>query len=172
MGHSPNIETLSRKRELNTKHRQAAVIALTVKGWTQERIAKEFGVNRKTIQRDLDDIRPAQEIVASILDRAQAQLRATLPVEVRVDKLVETLADAKEWKQPGIALQVLQRMDAIDGLVTDSERMRSKAAEPQAIAPMFSLPAGATISVTVSTSTERDVIDVTPQVTSSETHKL
>ena len=170
MGHSPVTDTPVRKVPPNKRRIQVA--ALLASGMSQADIATVFSVDRKTIQRDAELVKPDAQAAKTILDQAQSRLRELMPVETRIERLVETLDEAQEWKQPGIALQVLQRMDAIDGLVTDSERMRSKAAEPQAITPMFSLPAGATISVTVSTSTERDVIDVTPQVTSSETHKL
>lgn len=132
---------------------------------TQVEIAEAFGVDRKTIQRDAEVCKPDALAAKSILEKAQFKLRELKPVEERVKELVNTLEQAKEIKQPGIALQVLQRMDAIDGLVTEGERMRSKAVEPQAIVPMFSLPAGTSISVTVTS--EKPAIDVTPTTTDS-----
>lgn len=162
----PNIVADPPKVRIKAEQRKAAIIALTAKGWTQDRIAKEFGVNRSTVVRDLQGVQAGLTIAETILDQAQARIREIIPVEKRIDEYVNSLEQAKRTNQPSAGLQILARLDAIDGLVTDSERLRTKSVEPPAIVPMFALPPGASISVTVSR--ERQAIDVTPEVTSEQ----
>ena len=158
MSQSPNIDNVATRRKAG---RKATVAALVGSGkLTQEQIAQSLGVTRATIARDVAEIAPALLTAKTVLQRMQGEIEKLLPAEQRVQEYVNSLEQAKASNQPSAGLQILARLDAIDGLVTDVERLRTKAVEPQAIVPMFSLPAGASISVTVTS--ERPAIDVTP----------
>lgn len=161
----PNNVAKSRKPRLKTEERKLAVAALAAAGWSQARIAQELGFNQSTISHDLKKLAPTVEVAQSILERAQRKIREVLPVEARVQTYVETLNLAKETKQPAAALATLIRLDHMDGLQTDYERAKTKVHETPQLQPMFALPEGTRIDVTVQL--ERPAINVTPEDGSS-----
>lgn len=155
----PKVGNLKRNKA-KTAVRQKAVVALSAAGFTQQAIADELGVTRQTVKRDMDDLRPDVAIVRTILERAQTKLRELYPVEERIEGYV-AVAKNDTPNLSGYRLAALTRLDAIDGIITDGERMRAERdrAQEQAPAPMFVLPAGTSINVTVE---RQDVRDVTP----------
>lgn len=148
------MNTTSQKRtKLKSAQRRAVIVALQAAGKTQTQIAKDLGVSRKTIVRDIADLKPAQEAVASILERAQRKIQELMPVEDRIQNYVQLLDVAKKTKQPSAGSQILQRLDEIDGMTTDKDRMKAKQGDPAQAQPMFVLPPGARIAVAIDTRT-------------------
>ena len=164
-------KTPAKRRKPKPDERRAVVTTMIAQGATQAEVAAHLGVHRDTVAKDLAKLKPDVEIVRTILDRAQSRLREILPVESRVDKLKDTLDLAEATRQPLGMLAVLTRMDNIDGLRTEADLAKDRA-EGSSITPMFMLPAGTQVQVSVSmhtmgggTDEVRDagkVIDVTP----------
>jgi len=114
---------------------------------TVQDAAKILGVSAKTIERDLKAVRADMTEAEDKLEEYQRCLKERLPIEERV-RLYEQIA-----RQDGnlfARYKALQRVDAIDGIVTEGERLRiqrqREEREPQ---PMFILPEGAYVAVTV-----------------------
>src|SRR5262249_30170393 len=111
------------------------------------------------------------------LEEYQRRFKERLPLEDRV-RLYEEIA--RQNSNLFARFKALQRIDAIDGIIPDIERLKfdRQHEEPQTRVPMFMLPDGARISVTVNqieqlnnsttshqaTAGERpEVRDITPQ---------
>ncbi len=115
---------------------------------TQDEIAATFGVSRRSIVRDLEDLRPAQAAVNDRLAALTTEITSAITVKQRAEKYAELATSAKN---EAVSLGALQRIDDLDGIVTEKERLRSKGVEHSAPAPMFVLPQGANISMTFNT---------------------
>ena len=150
---STDVKKPPRKPRTRTtpQQRKPVVAALLANGMTQTDIAKELGVDRSVIVADVAEIRPSVDQARTILQRMQARIAEILPPETRVDRYAEMLDLARDTKQPSAGVQILARLDSLDGVITDTDRMRSKANDPAPVVPMFALPAGSMVSVTVTT---------------------
>lgn len=162
------------------KHKlvESQVAALLGKGIPQKDIATLTNVSPRTVSRMASTLEPDLKAVDDLLARAQTRIRDVMPVEQRIDRLVGLLQVAEDTKQPSAGVSVLARLDAIDGLITDADRLKYSPDRdtPQA-GPMFVLPSGSSISVTVTTtgsglpSIEDDnahTIDVSPIESTTE----
>ena len=155
-----NVATpVAKRRKVPKKIRKPQILALQAAGLTQSEVAKQMGVSRQSITRDMRDLGPSKAQTLAILDQAQLRLREVLPVDKRIDAYVECLNIAKATKQPSAGAVILTRLDDIDGLVPDVVRLRAKTQSESAVQPMFVLPAGAEISVTVGPAKPQDVVD-------------
>jgi transcriptional regulator with XRE-family HTH domain len=139
---------VTKRRKIKAQQRREVILALQLQGKTQEQIAAELGVSRRTINRDLDEMQPSVEVAKTILQRAQDRIRDTMPVEKRVDNYVELAMSAKN---EAVRQGATQRLDDLDGIVPERELIRAKGHEPQAVQPMFVLPPGARIAVAIDT---------------------
>jgi hypothetical protein len=105
--------------------------------------ANILGVSRKTIERDLKVIRADVKDVEDKVAAYQRRFKERLPIDERV-RLYEEIA-----RQDGnlfARFKALQRVDAIDGIVTDGERLRiPRDREPSQPAPMFIFAGGCNI---------------------------
>ena len=163
---TPSVK--DKRAKVRQAQRQAAIVALQVAGLTQEQIAAKLGVCRQTITRDLQNLEPTTDQVASALDVARAHIRKVWPIPKIVDGMVSL---GKTAKNEAVRLGAQSHGLDLHGVITDRERLRAKNSTPPAPQALFSLPAGTSISVTVDTmgSGQRDglldnpnVIDVTP----------
>ena len=139
--------------------RKAQILALQTAGWTQERIAQHFGVSRSTIITDLQDLQPARDQVEAALSKLVSALDTLQTVE---DVALNYVELAQEAHNEAVRLGAQQRIDDLRGIVTEKERIRAKQSEVIANQPMFVLPAGAQVSVTVN-QVQPAVRDITPE---------
>ena len=162
----------TKRVKVKASQRREQILALQLAGKTQHQIADVLGVDRSTIARDVKALQPSAALIDDILGKAQTKLREIMPVEKRIEEYVNTFNMAKETKQPSAGAAILTRLDHIDGMETLHEQSRSKTHEPAQSQPMFMLPPGASVNVTVTTTssnkdalTERieNAIDVTPK---------
>lgn len=133
--------------KLRKSERQKAVLALKVAGLKNGEIAKQLAVDRKTIQRDLEDSVQATHAVESPLNILNDAISAILKTEERAQRYAELAINAKN---EAVSLGALQRIDDLSGIVTEKERIRAKAAEPQEIQPLFVFAGTTSVQVSVS----------------------
>ena len=75
------------------------------------------------------------------------QFQKHLPIQKGAELLAKI---AQGTDNPFAQLKAIERADDLDGIVTDIERLKTRRAdEPRQRVPMFTLPEGARISVTV-----------------------
>src|SRR5262249_37668535 len=160
------------------ERRRRKVIALfsdATNAPTVQDAAKILGVSAKTIERDLRTVRADMTEAESKLEEYQRRFKQRLPLEDRV-RLYEQIA-----RQDGnlfARFKALQRIDAIDGIISDIDRLKVEGRHEQPVqaVPMFQLPPGARINVTVAqtvvnhttigkdeANTECPVRDISPQ---------
>jgi transcriptional regulator with XRE-family HTH domain len=148
---SKPIETdLGHFPEATRNTRMAALPALMQQGLSHRQIAQIFGVTPRTISRDMGDAREAIPVVQSVLQRMAAKVGEIMPAELRVEKYVAAVEIGLESKNISGAIQALGRLDAIEGVVTDGERLRSKYAEdtdPRRAAPIFQIAGNVNVTV-------------------------
>lgn len=157
-----------RQPRIKSKDRSQAVLALRVAGLKQREIAQELGVELRTVQRDIHKAAAAQAVVRDTLSEMQAVLGETITVKTRAMRYAELATSAKN---EAVSLGALQRIDDLQGIITEKERLRAKGADQAPVQPMFVLPAGSQVQVTLgmpqhttTSSNERasNAIDVTP----------
>jgi len=108
---------------------------------TLEKAAQLLQVSRKT--GDLAEMRPDIQEVENLVAEYQASIRARLPIDERVDLLVE---NARQNRNPFARQKALERLDDLDGILTESERLRiPRDREPAANRPMFVFNGGLNI---------------------------
>ena len=137
------------RTKLTQPQRKALITTLQLQGLNQSDIARQLGCSRKTIVRDIAELRPSEK---AQLDRAKSlidEITCKLPTEKRAGKYVELATRAKN---EAVSLAALQRIDDLEGIVTEKERIRAKAHQAPEPQPMFVLPAGAHVNVTVNQS--------------------
>ena len=157
MPHSLIDPHASKRRKVPQAQRKQEILALQVAGLTQTEIAQKLGVSRSSIVRDLEQLRPAQKAVNDRLSELQSEITAILPVKERAVKYAQL---AKSAKNEAVSLGALQRIDDLDGIVTEKERIRAKRDEQPANQPMFVFQAGAKIDfggVRIDTTTSREM---------------
>ncbi len=150
MSASLNVPATTERQKLNKKQRESAVIALKSNGLNHQEIAAELGLDRRTVGRYVADLKPAQDVVERAVEVLNAQIAKHITVESRAKKYASL---AKDAKNEAVSLGALQRIDDLAGIVTEKELVRSKRNDVPDSQPMFVLPAGAMISVTVGTTT-------------------
>jgi hypothetical protein len=114
---------------------------------TLQKAAQLLKVSPKTIQRDLVEIRPDVREVEGLLETYKASIRKRLPIDERVALYVE---NARQNTNPFARQKALERLDDLDGVVSEGERLRIPRDREQAQpGPMFILPAGARVDILV-----------------------
>ncbi len=136
------------KQKLNRVQRKQLIPTLQIAGMTQIQIAEHLGVSRSTIINDLADLPQAAIDATDNLKSLSDEIRAMLPVKGRAEKYVELATKAKN---EAVSLGALQRIDDLEGIVTDKERLRAKQSEQPSNQAMFILAPGMNISFGPST---------------------
>src|SRR5215831_14071651 len=132
------------------ERRRRKVIALfsdATNAPTVQDAAKILGFSPKTIERDLKAVRADMTEAESKLKAYQRRFKERLPIDERV-RLYEEIA-----RQDGnlfARFKALQRVDALDGIITAGERLKVKRhRENTEHVPIFQLPPGAYVAVTI-----------------------
>ncbi len=136
---------------LTPLQRKAQLTALMASGLSQRKAAQALGVDRSTIKRDLEEIRPTVEAVQDLQKRAEDYIEQIMPIERRIDEQIAMLQVAKVTKQPAAGSAILSRLDDMQGFVTLKELTRAKQSEQPANQAMFILAPGMNISFGPST---------------------
>ncbi len=146
---------------------------------THAQIAEMVGRSSRTVDRVLDtnsDL--VEQLERTFLDELQTHLNTLQTSEDTALNYVELATSAKN---EAVRLGAQDRILDIRGVITDKERLRAKQHDAPTSQPMFVLPPGAHVAVTINTTTssnkdtvsDRDnkVIDVTAtkQTTGSTT---
>ncbi len=159
--------------KLNQIQRKAKVAALIASGMTQADAAKALGVNRSTIQRDLEDIKPAIEEVKDLQARATDYIEQHYPIEQRIDNYVIL---SKHDPNGSVRHAATARLDDMQGFVPQRDLIKVKQGDQQGNQPLFVFQSGAQISFGPTTIggdakslhkttyvNDTPVIDVTPE---------
>lgn len=147
------------------REKQILALAAADPSLSHKQLAELTQCSTKTIQRALKRNAPTLDEIDSKLRAVQARIQEVLPAEKRVDAYVEMLNVAKVTKQPSAGAAILTRLDDLDGIITDKERLRTRSGEQPANQPMFVFQAGAKIDfggLTVQR-TDTPYIDVAPE---------
>lgn len=150
---SSNNEKLPK---LSKRQREAATIALAAQGLNNGQIAQKLGLERKTVGRYLQENKPVSQAVDGALDRLNAALDKVITIEEQAGIYAKL---AKDAKNEAVGLAANNQIAEFRGVVTEKERLRAKGADPAPVTPMFVLPAGATVQVSVAR--PREVIETT-----------
>jgi hypothetical protein len=110
-------------------------------------IAKTVGCSTKTVQRIARDTKPDVDEALSKLEEYQTLLNKHLPITQRVE-LITKIAQKAE-SNPFAAMRALERIDDLDGILTAKDEVRRPTRDSGETRPMFILPAGTHISLTV-----------------------
>ncbi len=161
MGNSPKLNQLQRKAKLT---------ALLASGMSQTEAAKVLNVSRSTIKLDLQDIRPSVEEVKDLQARAESYIESVMPIEKRIDNYVIL---AKHANNEAVRQGSTQRLDEMQGFVTQKELTRAKQSEQPANQAMFILAPGMNISFGPSTTgsgslPDNGAIEVKPNVINTD----
>lgn len=153
-----------------TERTRTQIIALLGSGATHKEIAGRVGCSKKTVQRVAKSVKPELEEVEGQLTEYQRLLKERLPLEDRVD-LYDKIA-RKTDKNPFAAMRALERIDDLDGVLTEKDRLRQQdqgSQQPHRPLFMFAPGSEATVNVTIAPpkpeaarSLSRQEIDVTP----------
>jgi hypothetical protein len=127
------------------EHRRRKVIALfadpATKGNMTE-IAKLLGVSTKTVQRDLEAVRPDVKEAQGMLEEYKRRFAEQLPIEKRVSAYKKIT----ESTNPFAVLKALERIDELSGIMTDEQLLKSRTNDAaQAPQPMFVFQGGMNI---------------------------
>src|SRR5690349_14002167 len=136
-------------RVVSTKHTQKRHVQITTLlnnsgHLTDKKIAEIVGCSTKTVERVRKKNQPALEEIKDKLEQYRACLNEHLPVEYRAMRLKEL---ASQNSQLMVALRAIERADIVDGLGRPTE-----ADEPVEHRPMFNLPPGTKVALTIETS--------------------
>jgi hypothetical protein len=126
--------------------RNQVVAMLSTPGITHNDIAKVLHCSTRTIKRIAREVRPDIAEADSKLVLLQREVNRVITVQQRAQKYADLATDAKN---EAVSLGALQRIDDLDGIVTEKERIRAKRDERPANQPMFQLPAGTAVHVTI-----------------------
>ena len=121
--------------------------------------ARILAVSTKTIERDLKAVQADMAEAEDKLQEYQRRFKERLPIQDRV-RLYEEIA--RQEGNPFARFKALQRIDAIDGVIPDIDRLKiERQHEEREPTPMFVLPPGTSVSVTVNQ--QRLERNVTPE---------
>lgn len=132
--------------KLKAPQRRQQILALQTAGFTQAEIAAQLHCSVSTIKNDLQVLAPAKSLAAAQLEVLNAAIGKVISVEERAQKYAQLATKAKN---EAVSLGALQRIDDLDGIVTEKERIRAKRDDQPANQPMFVLPPGANVNVTI-----------------------
>jgi transcriptional regulator with XRE-family HTH domain len=132
------------KQKLRKTQRLQLIPTLQIAGMTQEQIAAQLGVSRSTIVTDLNDLHPLAVDATDKLKSLVDEIANVLPIKDRAEKYAKLATSAKN---EAVSLGALQRIDDLDGIVTEKERIRAKRETQPEHQPMFALPPGAFVQV-------------------------
>ncbi len=119
----------AKRRRVPQASRRAQVLALQTTGMTQEEIAKQLGVSRSAITRDLQDLRAQQAALAvSLQDRVTSYIEHAMPIERRIDTYVKL---AKNDRMPQYQQASAMRLDDMQGFVTIKDRKAQESPNTQ-----------------------------------------
>jgi transcriptional antiterminator len=130
---------------------------------THEDIARTVGCSTKTVQRVAREIKPDVEEAIAKLEEYQTLLNKHLPIKNRVE--IYTQIAKKADSNPYAAMKALERADELDGILTAKDEIKRPSQESAEHRPMFILPPGTAISVSVKPyePVQSKEIDVTPK---------
>jgi transposase len=154
------------QKRITPATRKAAITSLLASGMSQTDAATQLGISRKTVTRDVAEAREGLQLADSVLARAQAHIKVA---KIEVERRVERYRDiAEQDAQPAAALAALTRLDAIDGLVPEIDRLRARIQDDSRPSqPMFSVVGAVSVTVNANPSQNQSdtAIDVTPKPT-------
>jgi len=137
---------------------------------TQPQIAKLAGVSPRTVATVIKESRLAIAEATNALGDYQQRLRQIVTIQERAETLCKI---ARNEKSPREQLKALVRIDDLDGIVTEKDRLRyAMSTIERNTQALFQLPAGATISIGFSSlqgAEEPECIDV--KASEVEDHK-
>jgi hypothetical protein len=142
------------------------IIACMASGMNHTEIAKTVGCSTKTVQRTVNSLEPETREFTDGLAEYQRLFREQLPIPKRVE-IYHKIAQKAE-SNPFAAMRALERIDDLDGILTAKDETRRPTQDSGETRPMFVLPAGTRISVSVKTIEDEKPkeIDVTPKADS------
>lgn len=129
-----NTEPINKRARLNSKTRRDVILALAASGLGRQEIATKLGIHPKTVQYHTSAAKPAIHEASAQLQSLVEHITTLMPIEKRAGKYAALAMDAKN---EAVSLGALQRIDDLDGIVTERERLRSKGVEHSTPAPMF-----------------------------------
>jgi hypothetical protein len=132
--------------EIVREQRDQTVIALAASGLTHAQIAAQLKCSTSTVERALAKSGNALAIASDKLTEMQQELAKQISVKARAERYAHLAAEAKN---EAVSLGALQRIDDLDGIVTQKELVRTRRDEQSQPGPMFILPAGASVNFTI-----------------------
>ena len=140
----------------STRTQIIALLSDPMNRLTHEQIAQVCGVSRSTVSRVVREVRGDLDAARARLREYQRRINELMPIEARVKRYRE-LVEQNDQKM--VALKALERLDALDSIVTRREDKHPprKESEKQHT-PMFVMLDGTHLSLHV----DRKAIDVTP----------
>lgn len=113
---------------------------------THTQIAEILGVSNQTVTRHVKALEADIEQANSKLDEYQRVFLGSFAITDRANRLIEL---AKQSESPHVALQSLLRLDDLDGIVTEKDRLRAinQPSSHEFNTPMFMLMPGSNVSV-------------------------
>lgn len=138
--------------------RAQAIALLSRPGISHEAIAASLNCSVRTIRRISAELRPHLPAIDAKLAELQSQIGQRLTIPDRAAKYVKIVT---ETTNDQIALNALQRIDDLDGIVTEKERLRRQPIQSPAPGPMFVFPSGTHIDFGGVTIIKKDSDDST-----------
>jgi hypothetical protein len=153
----------TKQEETKTK-----IIACLASGMNHTEIARTVGCSTKTVQRTVNSLEPETREFTDGLAEYQRLFRDQLPIPKRVE-IYNKIAQKAE-SNPFAAMRALERIDDLEGILTAKDEARRPTQDSGETRPMFILPAGTHINVTVNPieSEKPEEIDVTPKGNSED----
>jgi predicted transcriptional regulator len=133
---------MSTEPQLTQRQRSVLIASMLANGISQTEIAKQLGISLSTVKRDIEDIRPGIEQAAERIKTLQDEIAQRCSIQERAARYAELATKAKN---EAVSLGALQRIDDLDGIVTDKERIRAKRDDPGQAGPMFVFNGGLNI---------------------------
>jgi len=158
MSESTNARAKAERR----RRKVIAMFADPTNAPTIQDAAKLLGVSAKTIARDLQNVSVDVAEATSKLEEYQRRLKKRLPIEKRV----QLLAEIAEQKENLFArFKALQRADALDGVITEAERLKARTSdEPTPSRPMFVFAGGLSIDFGSGSLADAPIRNITPGI--------
>jgi len=142
-------------KPLNIRHQVALMLATP--GIKKHEIAKALKVSTRTITRIANEVAPAIEQADRKLAALQTEIHEVISIKQRARKYGEL---AMKAKNEAVSLASLQRIDALDGIVTEKDRIRADREQIRQPQPIFNLPRGSRVAVTLNQYQKTDTLDV------------
>jgi len=145
-------------RHLTKAARHAAIVQMLGEGsLTQQQIARALFCSQSLVAQVAAKARPGTEIVQAVLGQYRKLVSIQLPITKKAKRLGELVDDT----DGSTALRALKRADEITGL---EALINPKVEQPGPLEsrPLFNLPPGSKVSVTMSVSNANET-DITPK---------